>query len=53
QVSATALSLGFLAAFVSGMAACQWMISIVRKGKLIYFSVYCLIVGLIAIFVSL
>ncbi len=53
QINPTALSLGFLAAFLSGMVACQWMISIVRKGKLTYFAIYCLVVGLIAIFVSL
>jgi undecaprenyl-diphosphatase len=40
---------GFLAAFVSGLAACRWMLSIVRKGKLIYFGIYCLVVGSIAI----
>lgn len=53
QVSFSTLTMGFVAAFISGMAACQWMIRIVRNGKLIYFAIYCLIVGLIAIFVSL
>ncbi|HSI71403.1 MAG TPA: undecaprenyl-diphosphate phosphatase [Gillisia sp.] len=43
------LILGFLAAFISGIAACTWMISIVRKSKLTYFAVYCFIVGIIAI----
>lgn len=37
---------GFLAAFVSGCFACKWMINIVKKGKLIYFAIYCLVVGL-------
>lgn len=41
---------GFLAAFIAGYIACKWMVGIVRKGKLTYFAVYCLIVGLIAIF---
>ncbi|WP_323787148.1 undecaprenyl-diphosphate phosphatase [Psychroserpens sp.] len=45
----TSLSIGFIAAFVSGLFACTWMISIVKKSKLIYFSIYCVIVGLIAI----
>lgn len=45
----TILILGFLAAFISGIAACTWMISIVRKSKLTYFAIYCLIVGIIAI----
>lgn len=40
---------GFLAAFIAGLLACIWMINIVKKGKLIYFAVYCAIVGLIAI----
>lgn len=46
------LIVGFIAAFVSGLLACKWMIGIVRKGKLIYFALYCLIVGLIAIFAA-
>lgn len=46
------LVIGFLAAFLSGLAACKWMISIVRKGNLIYFAIYCFIIGLIAIFAA-
>ncbi|WP_274474057.1 undecaprenyl-diphosphate phosphatase [Mangrovimonas aestuarii] len=49
----TALSIGFIAAFVSGLLACTWMIALVKKSKLTYFSVYCVIVGLIAISVAL
>ncbi|HEX2920730.1 MAG TPA: undecaprenyl-diphosphate phosphatase [Bacteroidales bacterium] len=41
---------GFIAAFISGYAACKWMISLVRKSKLIWFSVYCITVGVICIF---
>jgi undecaprenyl-diphosphatase len=40
------LILAFVAAFVSGYAACRWMINIVRKGKLGWFALYCLVVGL-------
>lgn len=40
------LAVGFLSAFVSGCLACKWMINIVKKGKLIYFAIYCAIVGL-------
>lgn len=40
---------GFLASFVVGCIACKWMIDIVKRGKLIWFAVYCLIVGLICI----
>jgi len=43
------LLIGFLAAFLSGCAACKWMISIVRKGKLIWFGVYCAIIGLLTL----
>ncbi len=43
------LIIGFLAAFLAGCAACKWMISIVRKGKLIWFGVYCAVVGLITL----
>lgn len=44
------LAAGFVAAFVSGLLACRLMVNIVRKGKLIYFAVYCVVIGLIAIF---
>lgn len=43
------LIIAFVAAFVSGYAACRWMINIVRKGKLGWFALYCLIVGLVLI----
>lgn len=52
-ISITSLVVGFLAAFISGCIACKWMISIVRKGKLIYFAYYCLAVGLLTIILSL
>ncbi|MBQ8656540.1 MAG: undecaprenyl-diphosphate phosphatase [Prevotella sp.] len=39
------LLIGFVAAFLSGCVACQWMINIVKKGKLIYFAIYCAIVA--------
>ena len=43
------LIIGFLAAFISGCLACQWMINVVKKGKLIYFGIYCAIAGAITI----
>lgn len=52
-ISGIALLLGFIAAFTAGLLACQWMISIVKKGKLIYFAIYCFIVGIIAIVTAL
>jgi len=49
----TTLGLGFAAAFVCGLIACTWMISLVKKSKLSYFALYCVIVGLIAIGVGI
>ena len=49
----TTLGIGFVAAFVAGLFACTWMISLVKKSKLSYFALYCVIVGLIAIGFSL
>jgi len=46
------LVLGAIAAFVSGLLACTWMINLVKKSQLKYFSYYCFVVGAIAIFVS-
>lgn len=43
------LAIGFIAAFISGLFACTWMISLVKKSKLTYFAVYCIVVGLLAI----
>jgi undecaprenyl-diphosphatase len=44
-----AMGAGFIASFIAGLAACTWMIQIVKKSKLSYFAIYCLLVGLIAI----
>lgn len=52
-LSPSALAIGFVAAFVAGCFACKWMISIVKKGKLIWFALYCAIVGLATIIVPL
>lgn len=52
-ISPIALIVGFLAAFISGCIACKWMISIVRRGKLIYFAYYCLAAGIAAIAMSI
>ena len=43
------LIVGFIAAFITGLVACTWMISLVKKAKLHYFSYYCFAVGIIAI----
>ena len=46
------LSIGFAAAFISGLFACTWMIKLVRNSKLTYFAIYCLLVGVLAIILS-
>jgi undecaprenyl-diphosphatase len=53
QVGTIPLLVGFVAAFISGLIACRWMINIVRKGRLIYFGIYCFIIGTIAIIASI
>ena len=47
------LAVGFVAAFVSGCLACKWMINIVKRGKLIYFGIYCAIAGTVTIVCSM
>ena len=47
------LSIGFLASFIAGLFACKWMLAIVKKSKLSYFALYCFIVGIVAIAVTL
>lgn len=49
DLSTMVLAVGFLAAFLSGLAACKWMIKIVKQSKLQYFAYYCFVVGTIAI----
>ena len=44
-----ALVVGFAASFIVGCCACKWMINLVRRGKLVWFSVYCVIMGIICI----
>jgi undecaprenyl-diphosphatase len=43
------LGAGFIAAFVAGLFACKWMISVVRNSKLSYFALYCFLIGVISI----
>lgn len=43
------LGVGFLGAFVSGLLACTWMIALVKRSKLSYFAIYCILIGLLAI----
>ena len=43
------LIVGFVAAFITGLIACKWMISLVKKSQLKYFSYYCFTIGILAI----
>lgn len=49
ETGALALIVGFVSAFLVGCAACSWMLNLVKKGKLVWFSVYCVIMGVICI----
>lgn len=53
DIPALSLIIGFVAAFVSGCLACKWMINIVKKGKLVYFSIYCAIAGALTLILNL
>ena len=46
-------SVGFIAALISGIFACQWMIAIVKRSKLSYFAYYCWAVGTIGLVYAL
>jgi len=48
----TYLSVGFIAAFIAGLFACTWMIALVKKSKLSYFAIYCVVLGVAAIVFS-
>lgn len=52
QTDTTLLIAGFVAAFLAGLLACKWMIALVKKSQLKYFSFYCFVVGLGAIIYS-
>lgn len=49
SVSGSALIFGFIAAFITGVFACRWMISLVKRSKLRYFAYYCFIIAILAI----
>ena len=52
EIELTSLTIGFFSALVSGIIACKWMIKIIQKSNLIYFSIYCFIIGSFSIFTS-
>ncbi|MDR0420104.1 MAG: undecaprenyl-diphosphate phosphatase [Prevotellaceae bacterium] len=49
SISGTAMIAGFFGAFISGLLACTVMLNIVKRGKLVWFAVYCVIAGIVAI----
>jgi undecaprenyl-diphosphatase len=49
----TALAIGFVTAFIAGLFACTWMVTLVKNSKLSYFAIYCILVGIFAIIFSL
>lgn len=48
-IGAGPMAIGFFASFIVGCCACKWMINLVKKGKLIWFSIYCVAVGLLCL----
>ena len=52
EANISLLIIGFVAAFVTGIVACKWMIALVKKAQLKYFSWYCFVVGTIALILS-
>ncbi len=51
--SVSVILAGFVTAFISGYFACKWMINLVKKGKLIWFAVYCVLIGIFSILLGL
>lgn len=49
QLSAGVLLTGFLTSFIVGCCACKWMLSLVKRGQLVWFSIYCVIMGIICL----
>lgn len=43
------MAIGFVASFAVGCMACKWMINLVTRGKLVWFSIYCIAVGVLCI----
>jgi undecaprenyl-diphosphatase len=47
------IAAGFITAFVSGYFACKWMINLVKKGNLMWFAVYCVMIGIFSLLLGL
>lgn len=49
EVAPLTLAIGFITSFVVGCAACKWMLNLVKKGKLVWFAIYCVLMGVICL----
>lgn len=49
SIGAIPMIVGFCASFIMGCLACKWMLNIVKKGKLVWFAVYCVAAGLLCL----
>ncbi len=49
EVSWLPMLIGFLASFIVGCIACKWMLKLVNNGKLVWFAIYCVVMGIICI----
>lgn len=49
DIPTSSLIIGFLSAFLFGCLACKWMINLVKRGKLIWFALYCALVGILTL----
>jgi undecaprenyl-diphosphatase len=47
------IMIGFVTAFVSGYLACRWMINLVKKGSLLWFALYCILIAVFSILLGL
>ena len=43
------LLIGFVTAFTVGCAACKWMLDLVKRGKLVWFAIYCVVMGVVCL----
>ncbi|PLX07202.1 MAG: UDP-diphosphatase [Marinilabiliales bacterium] len=50
-ISVSSMIIGFVSAFLAGLFACKIMLNIVKKCKLIWFALYCVIAAMISIFI--
>jgi undecaprenyl-diphosphatase len=49
SLSFSVIFIGFVVAFISGYFACKWMITLVKKSKMIWFAIYCALIGIVSI----